>query len=64
MFSDAAGTTPIANGTPVPSGTNIWIRDTTPGTVTLSAAAEATVPTGNVYLYDQQLPRACSRRRS
>ncbi len=39
MFSDAAGTTPIANGTAVPSGTNIWIRDTTPGTVTLSAAA-------------------------
>ena len=54
MFSDAAGTTPIVN--PVPSGTNIWIRDTAPGTVTLSAAAEATAPTGNVYLYDGNSP--------
>ena len=40
----------------VPSGTNIWIQDAAPGTVTLSAAAEATVPTGNVYLYDGNSP--------
>ena len=56
MFSDAAGTTPIANGTTVPSGTNIWVQDAAPGTVTLSASAQATVPTGNVYLYDHNSP--------
>lgn len=56
MFSDAAGTTPIANGTAVPSGTNIWIQDATPGAVTLSAVAQETVPTGNVYLYDGNSP--------
>jgi len=56
MFSDAAGTTPIANGAPVPSGANIWVRAPTAGTVTLSAESRATVPTGNVYLYDGHSP--------
>lgn len=56
MFSDAAGTTPIASGTAVPSGTNIWVRSATAGTVTLAAEAQATVPTGNVYLYDGNTP--------
>ena len=46
----------------VPSGTNIWIQDTAPGTVTLSAAAEATVPTGNVYLYDDNSQGSSTRR--
>ncbi len=52
MFSDAAGTVPIANGATVPSGTKIWVRSTGPAIVVLEATAEATVPTGNVYLYD------------
>jgi hypothetical protein len=56
MFSDAAGTVPIANGTTVPSGTAIWVQDATSGTVTLSAVASAIVPTGNVYLYDGNSP--------
>ena len=38
------------------SGTNIWIQDATAGAVTLSASAQATVPTGNVYLYDHNSP--------
>ena len=56
MFSDATGTTAIPNGTAVPSGTNIWIQDAAAGAVTLSASAQATVPTGNVYLYDHNSP--------
>jgi TQXA domain-containing protein len=51
MFSDAAGTTPVANGTVVPTGTTIWLQSTAGSTGTLSATATATVPTGNVYLY-------------
>ena len=52
MFSDAAGTVPIANGASVPSGQKIWVRSTGPSTVVLEATAKATVPAGNVYLYD------------
>ena len=53
MFSDAAGTVPIANGATVPSGQEIWMRSTggSPSAV-LQATATATVPSGNVYLYD------------
>ena len=54
MFSNAAGTTPIANGTSVPSGTQIWLGSTGPGDAVLQATATATVPSGNVYLYDGQ----------
>jgi hypothetical protein len=53
MYSDATGTTPIANGTLVPSGTKIWLRASAGSSTTvLQATAEATVPIGNVYLYD------------
>ena len=52
MFSDSAATQPIANGASVPSGQKIWVRSTGPSTVVLEATAEATVPTGNVYVYD------------
>ena len=52
MFSDAAGTVPIANGATVPSGQKIWVRSTGPSSVVLEATATATVPSGNVYLYD------------
>ena len=56
MFSDAAGTVPIANGATVPAGQKIWVRSTGPSTVVLEATAEATVPTGNVYVYDGKTP--------
>jgi Domain of unknown function (DUF5979)/Thioester domain len=53
MYSDATGTTPIANGTSVPSGTKIWLKASTgSSTAVLQATAQATVPSGNVYLYD------------
>ncbi len=56
MFSDAAGTTPIANGATVPSGQQIWLRSTGPQVAVLQATAHATVPSGNVYLYDGNTP--------
>ncbi len=37
MYSDAAGTTVIANGTTVPTGTEIWLGRTEVGTATLTA---------------------------
>jgi Domain of unknown function (DUF5979)/Thioester domain len=52
MYANAAATVPIANGTKVPSGTQIWLKSTGPSSAVLRATAEATVPTGNVYLYD------------
>ncbi len=52
MFSDPAGTVPIADGATVPSGTEIWLRSTAgPAVAALQATATATVPTGSVYLY-------------
>ncbi len=56
MFADSTGTTPIANGTSVPDGTQIWLRRDTLGSVTLTATATAVVPGGNVYLYAHNLP--------
>jgi hypothetical protein len=52
MFSDAAGTVPIANGDSVPSGQEIWVRSTGPTVAVLEATSTATVPHGSVYLYD------------
>jgi hypothetical protein len=52
MFSNRAGTVPIADGARVPSGQKIWVRSTGPPTVELQATSKATVPSGNVYLYD------------
>ena len=53
MFSDAAGTVPIADGATVPSGQKIWMRSTGgSSSAVLQATATATVPSGNVYLYD------------
>jgi hypothetical protein len=51
MFSDAAGTAAVANGTTVPNGTQLWLQGAAPGSATLTATAVATVPSGNVYLY-------------
>jgi Domain of unknown function (DUF5979)/Thioester domain len=52
MYSDAAGTVPIANGATVPSGQEIWMRSAGPSTAEIQATATAVVPTGSVYLYD------------
>ena len=52
MYSDSAGTVPIANGAQVPSGQQIWLRSTGPTVAVLEATSTATVPHGNVYLYD------------
>lgn len=58
MYTDAAGTAPLANPSTVPSGTQIWVggppESTTPGV--LSARASVTVQTGSVYLYDRSDP--------
>ena len=52
MYSDAAATHLIANGAEVPDGQEIWLKSTGPPTAVLQATAQATVPSGNVYLYD------------
>jgi Thioester domain len=52
MYSNRAGTVPIADGALVPSGQKIWLRSTGTSVAVLQATSEATVPTGNVYLYD------------
>ena len=52
MFADAEGTVRIADGATVPSRTKIWLKSTVPSLAVLQATAVATVPTGNVYLYD------------
>ena len=52
MYSDAAGTTVIPNGATVANGAQIWLGRTAVGTATLTAQATATVPSGNVYLYN------------
>jgi len=56
MYSNQAGTVPIADGAQVPSGQKIWLRSTGTSTAVLEATSEATVPTGNVYLYDGNYP--------
>ena len=52
LYADAAGTIPL--NSPVPSGTQVWVRSDTgaTGPANISARAAVTVPTGNVYLYD------------
>ncbi len=52
MFADRAGTMPIAPGAAVPSGQKVWLRSSGPSSAVLQATSEATVPSGNVYLYD------------
>jgi Domain of unknown function (DUF5979)/Thioester domain len=58
MFADTAATEEIANGDGVPSGQRIWLRSGSPGTAVLEASARATVPRGNVFLYDGNVPGA------
>jgi Domain of unknown function (DUF5979)/Thioester domain len=52
MYANRAGTIPIAPGALVPSGTKIWLRSTGTDSAVLQATSQATVPSGNVYLYD------------
>ncbi|MET0604343.1 MAG: thioester domain-containing protein [Baekduia sp.] len=52
MFANAAATDEISNGDAVPSGQRIWLRSSSIGTAVLEASATATVPRGNVFLYD------------
>jgi len=52
MFADAAATQPVADGQTVASGTSLWLQSTGPPKAVLAATAQATVPSGNVYLYD------------
>jgi Domain of unknown function (DUF5979)/Thioester domain len=54
MFADAGATVPVSNGQPVASGTSLWLKSngTAGDAALLLATAQATVPTGNVYLYD------------
>jgi len=56
MYRDADGTTPIANGATVANGTQIWLRASSGSTqATLRARALATVPSGNVYLFNRNV---------
>ncbi len=57
MYSDAAATNLIAQGAVVPNaqqpaGQDIWLKSTGQSAAQLQATAVATVPSGNVYLYD------------
>lgn len=57
VFADAAGTMPVADGSAIVPGTNLWVAydaDLAPESFTLSATA--TVPAGNVFLYDGANP--------
>jgi TQXA domain-containing protein len=55
MFADAGATQPIANPGPVGAGQQIWLTSAL-GSAVLQATASATVPSGNVYLYDGNSP--------
>ena len=64
MFSNAAGTVPIANGATVSSGRQIWMRSTGgSSSAVLEATATATVPSGNVYLYAKNNPGVSDAQR-
>ncbi|MDK1360288.1 thioester domain-containing protein [Arthrobacter sp. zg-Y1219] len=56
LYADAEGTVPL--NSPVPSGTQVWVRSDTgaTGPANLTARAAVTVPTGSVYLYDAATP--------
>ena len=63
MFSNRAGTVPIADGATVPSGQKIWVRSAGPSEAVLQATSKATVPSGNVYLYDGNTPGVSDAQR-
>jgi hypothetical protein len=63
MFSDAGATVAIPNNSPVPADQQIWLTSTGGDTAVLLATAVATVPTGNVYLYDGNTPNVTDAQR-
>jgi hypothetical protein len=54
MYSNPEGTTELGDGVTatVQSGQKIWLRSSGPTIAVLQATSKATVPGGNVYLYD------------
>ena len=52
LYSDPAATVPIADGSTVASGQALYARSGGPAVAVIYARSTATVPTGNVYLYD------------
>jgi hypothetical protein len=57
MYSNAAATIPIANGTVVTTPAQIWLRSADGSTAAvLQASAKVAVPKDNVYLYDGNWP--------
>ena len=56
MFSDAAGTVPVANGAAVPSGTQLWLRGTAAGPATIRGSVSTVIQSGTVYLYTPENP--------
>jgi TQXA domain-containing protein len=63
MSSDRAGRHPIANGDTVPSGQKIFLRSSGTSEAVLQATSQATVPSGNVYLYDGNTPNVSDAQR-
>jgi TQXA domain-containing protein len=65
MFTDEAGTEPLANPATVPSGTDIWVRvpDGSPREAVINARATVTVQRGQVYLYDGNTPDLADAQR-
>lgn len=57
MYSNAAGTMLLGDGitAEAPSGQQIWLRSTGPTIAVLEATSTATVPHGNVYLYNSNI---------
>ncbi len=63
MFTDALGMQPLAPGATIASGAQIWLRSTGTSSAVLQAKAAATVPSGNVYLYDGNTPGKLAAQR-
>ncbi len=58
MFSNPEGTTKLGDGTTATVDSDrleIWLRSTGPTVAVLEATSTATVPHGNVYLYNSNI---------
>lgn len=51
LYSDEAGTQPIADGSAYPVGQRFWLRSNDPGTATVEATAVARTAIGRAFLY-------------
>lgn len=66
LYADAAATIPIPDGTVVQDGRQLWVvpdDPSVPSSVTLGARGQATMPTGNVYIYDGNTPGVTDAQR-